>query len=104
MTKRILAVVLMTATTLAGYAQKIAVKKGQKLETVTTTKMTMEVMGQNVENETTLTSAVEIKDVSADGFLFANTVKRMVIKGNGMGQDMSFDSDKKEDMNGNVGQ
>ena len=93
-------------TTIAGIsdAQKIAVKKGQKLETVTTTKMSMEVMGQNLDNETTLTSAVEVKDVNADGYLFTNTVKRMTIKGNNMGQDMSFDSDKKEDQEGAVGQ
>ena len=61
-------------------------------------------MGQNVDNESTLTSAVEVKDVNANGYLFSNTVKRMTIKGSGMGQDMNFDSDKKEDMDGQVGQ
>jgi Family of unknown function (DUF6263) len=85
-------------------AQKLAVTKGQKLETLTTTKMSMEVMGQNIDNESTSTSNVEVKEVSADGYLFANTVKRMTMKGSGMGQDMSFDSDKKEDLEGQVGQ
>jgi hypothetical protein len=66
--------------------------------------MSMEVMGQNLDNESTLTSAVEVKDVNAEGYLFFNTVKRMTIKGSGMGQDMSFDSDKKEDMDGQMGQ
>ncbi len=85
-------------------AQKISVKKGLKLESVTVTKMTMEVMGQNIDNETNMTSSLEVKDVNSDGYLFSNLVKHIVIKGNAMGQDISFDSDKKEDMDGQVGQ
>jgi hypothetical protein len=105
MTKGIfLSLILMATAAGSARAQKIAVTKGQKLETVTTTKMNMEVMGQNMDNEGTLTSTVELKDVNADGYLFANTIKRMTMKGSGMGQEMSFDSDKKEDMDGQVGQ
>ncbi|HTE10841.1 MAG TPA: DUF6263 family protein [Chitinophagaceae bacterium] len=105
MTKGIfLSLVLMAIATGAAYAQKIAITKGQKLETVTTTKTTMEVMGQNMDNESTATSNVEVKDVNAAGYLFTNTIKRMTMKGSTMGQDMSFDSDKKEDMDGQVGQ
>ena len=99
-----LCVVVMAATAANGYAQKLAVTKGQKLETVTTTKMSMEVMGQNVDNETTATSNVEVKDVTAEGYLFSTIIKHMTMKGSGMGQDMSFDSDKKEDMDGQIGQ
>ncbi|MEP7279860.1 MAG: DUF6263 family protein [Bacteroidota bacterium] len=94
--------IAMSALTVS--AQKIAVKKGQKLETVTTTKMSMELMGQHLDNETTATGNVELKEVTDSGYLFSNTVKHMVIKGSGMGQDMHFDSDKKEDMDGQIGQ
>jgi len=105
MTKRILlSLVLMTTLMVASYAQKIAVTKGLKLETLTTTKMNMEVMGQNMDNESTLTNTVELKEVTGDGYLFSNTVKRMTTKISGMGQDISFDSDKKEDMDGQMGQ
>jgi len=31
----------------------------------------MEVMGQNIDNETNLTNAIEVKDVTADGYLFS---------------------------------
>ena len=86
------------------HAQKIALKKGQKLETVATTKMTMEVMGQNVDNQSTATSSVVLKDITDSGYIFSNTLNRMTVKGNGMGQDVSFDSDKKEDMDGQMGQ
>ncbi len=92
-------IVLMTV-----HAQKIALKKGQKLETVATTKMTMEVMGQNVDNQSTATSSVVLKDITDSGYIFSNTLNRMTVKGNGMGQDVSFDSDKKEDMDGQMGQ
>lgn len=105
MTKSISLLFIVTASAVfTANAQKVAITKGQKLETLTTTKMTIEVMGQNIDNESSSTNSVEVKDVNADGYLFANTVKRMTMKGSGMGQDMSFDSDKKEDMDGQVGQ
>ena len=105
MTKSISLLFMVTASAVfTAQAQKVAITKGQKLETLTTTKMTIEVMGQNIDNESSSTNSVEVKDVNADGYLFANTVKRMTMKGSGMGQDMSFDSDKKEDMDGQVGQ
>lgn len=97
---------LLLPVVIAGvsHAQKIAVKKGLKLETVTTTKMSMEVMGQNLDNESTSTSSIELKDVTDSNYIFSSTIKRMTVKGSGMGQDISFDSDKKEDMDGQVGQ
>ena len=99
-----LLLVVLCAGTIITHAQKISITKGQKLETLTTTKTTMEVMGQNIENETTLTNAIEVKDVNANGYLFSNVIKHMTIKGNAMGQEMNFDSDKKEDMDGQIGQ
>ncbi|HTL08812.1 MAG TPA: DUF6263 family protein [Chitinophagaceae bacterium] len=105
MTKGIYVSLLMLATVAgSAHAQKISVTKGQKLETVTTTKMSMEVMGQSMDNESTATSNIEVKDVTADGYLFTNTIRRMTMKGSTMGQDISFDSDKKEDMDGQIGQ
>jgi hypothetical protein len=104
MIKRIFLLFMLTAMVGASYAQKIAVKKGQQLETTATTKMSMEVMGQNMDNLSTLTSSVEVKDITDSSYIFSNTVKRMTIKINGMGQDISFDSDKKEDMDGQMGQ
>ena len=65
----------------ACYAQKIAVTKGQKLETITLQKLTMEVMGQNMDNESTLTSAVEVKDVTRRWIPICQvTNQRMIIK------------------------
>ncbi len=100
--------VLLFAVTLAtvgmANAQKIAVSKGQKLETTSVTKMSVEVMGQNIDNETTSTTEVEVKDASDNGYVFANTLKHMVVKSNAMGQDIHFDSDNKDDMQGQMGE
>jgi len=105
MAKRIfLSIALIATVATVGNAQKIAVTKGQKLETLTTTKMTMEMMGQNINNESGATTDIEVKDVNAEGFLFSSIIKRMTTKVSGMGQDISFDSDKKEDMDGQIGQ
>jgi hypothetical protein len=105
MTKRILLLMVITVTALSAIqAQKIAVTKGQKLESTLTTAITMDVMGQNIETSTTLVSLVEVKEVNAKGSTMANTITRMLIKSNAMGQDINFDSDKKEDLDGQMGQ
>jgi hypothetical protein len=105
MTKRILfSLAIILIAQYAVQAQKIAISKGQKLETVLTTAMTMDVMGQSIENQTTVTSTAEVKEVNSNGSLFTNTIKRMLVKGSAMGQEINFDSDKKEDMSGQMGQ
>src|SRR5882724_3338337 len=94
--------------TVALQAQKIAVVKGQKLETVNNTKssVSLELAGQGMEfnNETVATAQLELKDVTATGYLFGNTTKHIVSHITAMGQDINFDSDKKEDMEGQMGE
>jgi Family of unknown function (DUF6263) len=109
MTKQILAAALLTVVVFSSsYAQKIAVSKGQKLESAVVMKMnmTIDMMGQNMENvfATTTTSELEVKEVNEKGFLIANTIKRVVSTISAMGNDMNFDSDKKEDLEGQMGE
>jgi hypothetical protein len=89
------------------FAQKINIQKGQKIESVTTIKsMTnMEMMGQQITSTTanTTTNLVEVKDVTATGYTIDNTTKRMIMSVNAMGQDFNLDSDKPEDLNGEMG-
>ncbi|HJU46322.1 MAG TPA: DUF6263 family protein, partial [Chitinophagaceae bacterium] len=47
--------------------------------------------------------ATDTKEASDTGFVFTNTIRKMVMKLDGMGQQISFDSDKKEDMEGPLG-
>jgi hypothetical protein len=94
--------------TVAVQAQKITVVKGQKLETVSNmkTSASIEMAGQSIEfnNETVATAKVELKDVTSTGFVFGNTTTHLVTHVTAMGQDMNFDSDKKEDMDGQMGE
>ncbi len=62
--------------------------------------------GQSMDfnTETAATSQVLLKDVTPAGYLFTNTTTHIVTHATGMGQDNSFDSDKKEDMDGQMGQ
>ena len=88
--------------------RKVGLAKGQQLEQLSHVKMNMtqEMMGQSMEikMESDITNVVEVKDAAANSFEVANTVKKVLMNMNAMGQDMKFDSDKKEDMDGQMGQ
>lgn len=82
-------------------SRKAVFAKGQQLERVAAIKMNfgMEMMGQsiNFDNNNTITSLVEVKNATAKDYAIESTVKRVVMTMNGMGQEMSYDSDKKEE-------
>jgi hypothetical protein len=87
---------------------KIVLLKNQKFATSITTNGTMglEMMGQNMEtiSEAAITGTLDVKDVTANSYLLTNTVNKMKIKTKGgMVPPMDFDSDKKEDMNSEMG-
>ena len=109
--KKILSVALMFSIIVATgqtVTRKVGLAKGQQLEQQSHVKMNMtqEMMGQSMEikMESDITNVVEVKDVAANNFEVANTVKKVLMNMNAMGQDMKFDSDKKEDMDGQMGQ
>lgn len=80
-------------------SRKAVLAKGQQLERVAAVKMNfgMEMMGQsiNFDNNNTITSLVEVKNATAKDYAIESTVKRVVMTMNGMGQEMSYDSDDK---------
>lgn len=78
--------------------QDIAVKKGQKFEVETVTKLSSsaQVMGQSMETTTdskTIT-AFEVSDTRKDGADLISTIKKITASMNAMGQSASYDSDK----------
>jgi hypothetical protein len=82
-----------------------------KLENGKTIKMTMNVvstaespMGGESTNTITTTNSIKITTVEDKAYKATNTTTRMVMDGELMGQSMKFDSDKKEDMDGQIGQ
>lgn len=109
--KRILLVALVFSAitaTAQTVTRKVALAKGQQLEQQNHVKvnMTQEMMGQSMEIkvESDITNLVEVKNASSNSYEIANTVKKVLMNMNAMGQDMKFDSDKKEDMDGQMGQ
>lgn len=98
-------VVLVNAQSLN---RKAVFAKGQQLERVASIKMTfaMEMMGQSIDmnNNNTITSLVEVKNATDKDYALASTVKRVETSMSGMGQEMSYDSDKKDGAPNEMGQ
>ena len=88
----------------AGFAQsgKISLNKGQKftIENKISAISNQEMMGQSMESKADIntSSTIEVKDVVNNNFSLSNNISRMKASMSAMGQDMGFDSDKKEDL------
>lgn len=110
MKKIALVILIFSAVTASAQmvTKKVGLAKGQQLEQQSRMQvnMTQEAMGQTVElkMEGDVTSVVEVKDAVASGFDISNTIKKVMMNMNMMGQDMKFDSDKSEDFDGQLGQ
>ena len=87
---------------------KIVLLKNQKFATSITTNGTMnlEMMGQNMEtiSEAKVTGTLDVKDITSTGYMLTNTINKTKIKTKGgMAPPVDFDSDKKEDLNTEMG-
>jgi len=109
--KKVVLAVLMFSGILASaqtITRKVGLAKGQLLEQQSHVKMNMtqEMMGQSMEikMESDITNVVEVKNAASNNFEVVNTLKKILMNTNVMGQDVKFDSEKKEDMDGQMGQ
>lgn len=96
--------------TIAGFAQNsgsIVLNKGQKflIENKFTALSTQEMMGQSMESKADVFTSnnIEVKDINDNNYNLTNTFTKVTATMSAMGQDMNFDSDKKEDMDGEMG-
>lgn len=94
--------------TLAAFAQsRIPVKTAEKLHLTNNivSNITQSMMGQEMEisSDVTIHMNTEIKETAPDIHL-SSIITRIQLKNQAMGQSQDFDSDKKEDMNGQLGQ
>ena len=80
---------------------KLSLNNGQKLEVEKTLKSvtSMEMMGQQTDMtaDVATTTLFEVKDKQESNYKVASTIKKMLASANGMGQAMTYDSEKKED-------
>ena len=86
---------------------KLILVKGQKLQIDNTVKSltNMDLMGQSMEmsSDATMTHQVEVKDKKENNYTVASTITKITSSGNAMGQAYTFDSDKKEDLESEIG-
>ena len=108
--KKVYLVVLLFASitaTAQNLTKKVSLAKGQQYEQVSLLNMNIsqEMMGQVMEMkmESTTNNLVEVKEASKTSYLVANTMKRMQMNMSGV-QEVKFDSDKKEDMDSQMGE
>jgi hypothetical protein len=85
----------------------IVLNKGQKLivETTSNALITQEAMGQTTEIKVDVNSTnnIEVKNTRDTGYTLTNTITRMKTSMSFMGQDMNYDSEKKEDQDSEMG-
>ncbi len=88
-------------------APTVNILKGQKymVENKISTKSTSEMQGQNMESTADVTSvyAIEVNDVKDNNYNMTNSISAIKMNMSTMGQNVNFDSDKKEDMDGQIG-
>ena len=86
---------------------KLLLTKGQKLEINNTTQsvISQEMMGQAIEItiDAHMIHQLEVKEKMPHSYLVASTLTKLSTNGSAMGQEMKFDSDKKEDMESETG-
>lgn len=101
------AATLMTAFSFAQSTGKLTLVKGQKLtvENKLNTVINQEFMGNAMEitADVTSNSAIEVKGQNDKNYNISNTLTRLNLSSSIMGQEMKYDSDKKEDRDGEMG-
>lgn len=85
----------------------INLTKGQKyfVENKITTTSASEMQGQSMETNADVTTVynIEVDDVKDNNYNMTNKIASIKMNMTTMGQNVSFDSDKKDDMNGDMG-
>ena len=96
--------VAFISTAFAQTPGNINLTKGQKfsVDNKITAVTTQTLMGQSMESNAEVTTkySIEIKDIKNNNYNLTNTFTKLKAKVSAMGNDMNFDSDKKEDMEG----
>src|SRR5664279_5721353 len=86
---------------------KVTLAKSQKytVENKITTSSTSEMQGQSMETSADITSVynIEVDDVKDNAYNMTNKIAAIKMNMSTMGQNINFDSEKKEDMDGEMG-
>jgi hypothetical protein len=106
-TSIIIGIFCITTGLFAQNNSSLNLKKGQKylVENKVSTKSSTEMQGQQMEANADVTStySIEVKDLVDNNYSLTNTVTGVKMNMTQMGQEMNFDSEKKEDIDGPIG-
>jgi hypothetical protein len=101
------AAICFSTATLAQSKTSLNLPEGQKyqLENKLETSSSTDVNGQTMETKVNVTSTynIEVKDKVNNNYNLTNTITHMLMNMTMMGTEINFDSDKPEDMNGEMG-
>jgi len=85
----------------------VKLTNGQKYSVVNkiTTSSTSEMQGQSMETTADVTTVynIQVNDIKDENYSMTNKIAAVKLNMNTMGQNINFDSDKKEDMDGQMG-
>ena len=102
--KRITLILFALIASVITFGQDINLTKGQKfsVDNKISAVTSQTFMGQAIKSNAELTAkySIEVKDIKDDNYNLTNTFTKMKMKMSAMGNDVDFDSDKKEDMAG----
>jgi hypothetical protein len=99
--------IFFSTITMAQTTRSLKLEKGQKyvVENKLVTTSSTEVQGQPMDSKADIASVynIEVKDIKDNNFNLSNTITNIKMNMSMMGRDINFDSDKKEDMDGEMG-
>jgi hypothetical protein len=90
--------------TAQSYKPGIKLKKGQQFEITTTVKGSLQQAGMEMPIESTMLSLLNVRSEATKGYNVIAQNKHFVFRTNMMGQEANYDSDKKEDADGQMGE
>jgi Family of unknown function (DUF6263) len=100
-------VVCATAVQAQSFKPVLKLTTGKQYTITETSKgnISQEVMGQTMDipMEVNTTFTLLVKNTTSNNSELSNTTSHLVLSMNAMGQDVKFDSDKKEDLEGDIG-
>ena len=101
------AFLLLSIAVFCQHPGTLVLAKGQKylVENKFSAVTSQEITGQSMESKADIFTSnnFEVSDIKDGNYNLTNTITKITAVLSAMGQDMSFDSDKKEDMNGEMG-
>ncbi len=94
---------LLVFTTLVGQAQTVNLSKGQLITITITSTQDMEMTGMQIKNNSNSTSLLQVNDAGKDNFTASYKLNKLNLNMEMMGQQQSFDSEKPEDKDSEIG-